>query len=134
MGQVEEGSKWNGRHVQFVMTPPRGDPLKSNSISMYFPFRERERDFACSSWHQPVQEGSVTHSSLSSLHTLSSQTREMFTHKARGVVVTNGLGIAKSCRDEERGSEVAEGRRGTVEKGKEGAFQPLGQSQIFQAE
>ena len=27
------------------MTPPRGDPLKSNSISMYFPFREqRERE------------------------------------------------------------------------------------------
>lgn len=38
MGHAGEG---DGRHVQFVMTPPRGDPLKSNSISMYFPFREQ---------------------------------------------------------------------------------------------
>lgn len=108
-----------GRHVQFVMTPPRGAPLKSNSISMYFPFRDqRERDFASSSSHHPVQEGSVPHSSFSSPHTHSSQAREMVTHKSRGVVVANGLGIAKSCGDE-RGGEATEGRRGALEKGKE---------------
>lgn len=43
----------------------------------------------------------------------------MFTHKSRGVVVADGLGIAKSCRDEERGSEGAEGRGGILEKEKE---------------
>lgn len=61
----------------------------------------------------------MAHFSLSSPNTVSSQTEEMFTHKSRGVVVANGLGIAKSCRDEERGSEVTEGRRGTLEKEKE---------------
>lgn len=40
-----------GRHVQFVMMPPRGDPLKSNSTSMYFPFRDqRERE----TWLPPL--------------------------------------------------------------------------------
>lgn len=43
----------------------------------------------------------------------------MVTHKSRGVVVANGLGIAKSCRDGERGGEETEGRRGALEKGKE---------------
>lgn len=43
----------------------------------------------------------------------------MVTHKSRGVVVANGLGITKSCRDEREG-EVTEGRRGAREKGKEG--------------
>lgn len=61
----------------------------------------------------------MPHASLSSPHTLSSQLREMFTHKSRGVVVANGLGIAKSCKRQERGSEVAEGGRGILEKGKE---------------
>lgn len=58
----------------------------------------------------------------------------MFTYKPRGVVVANGLSIAKSCRDKERGSEEAEGRRGILEKGKEDGLQLLCQTQIFQAE
>ena len=57
-------------------------------------------------------------SSLSRPHTHSSQSGEMFTHKSRGVVVANGLGIAKSCGDEGRGNTMAEGRRGTPEQGK----------------
>lgn len=44
-GEKREVVSRMGRHVQFVMTPPRGDPLKSNSISMYFPYRDqREKE------------------------------------------------------------------------------------------
>lgn len=66
--------------------------------------RERERDLASTFPCHPVQEASGPCSSLSRPHTLSSQAKEMFTHKSRGVVVANGLGIAKSCGDEGRRS------------------------------
>lgn len=123
MGQVEEkGSKQNGEtHTVCDDATERGSlevKLNIHVLSLQGPERERETDFASFSCHHPVQEGSVAHSSLSSLHTLPSQT-EMCTHKSRGVVVADGRGIAKSCRDEERGSEVAEGRRGTLEKERE---------------
>lgn len=65
---------------------------------------ERERDLASAFSHHPVQEASGPCSSLSRPHTLSSQAKEMFTHKSRGVVVANGLGVAKSCGDEGRRS------------------------------
>lgn len=115
-----------GRHVQFVMTPPRGDPLKSNSISMYFPFRDqRERETLLPPLLTTLSRRGLwgPHSSLSSPHTLSSQLREMFTYKSRGVVVANGLGIAKSCRD----------KKGAVRwlRGEEG-FQRRERSKVFQ--
>jgi hypothetical protein len=90
------------------MTPPRGDPLKSNSISMYFPFREKKKkkDFASSS-HGPARE--ICAAPLPPSPHLFSQAG-MCTHKSGRVVVADGLGIAKCCRDEERGGEVAEGR------------------------
>lgn len=112
MGQVEERSGKQNGETRTVCddSTERGSlevKLNIHVFSLQRPERERETDFASFSCHHPVQEGSVAHSSLSSLHTLSSQT-EMFTHKSRRVVVADGLGIAKSCRDEERGSEVAE--------------------------
>ena len=57
MGQVGQVVSGMGRHIQFVMTPPRGDPLKSNSTSMYFPFRdqrERERERERETWLPPL--------------------------------------------------------------------------------
>lgn len=110
-----------GRHVQFVMTPPRGDPLKSNSISMYFPFRDqRKRETLLPPLLITLFRRGLCHIPPSQAPTPSlPRPRETFTHESRGIVVANGLGIAKSCRDEERGSEVAEGRRGTLEKEKQ---------------
>lgn len=37
-GQEERGCR---EYIQLVMTPPSGEPLKSNSMSMYFPCQER---------------------------------------------------------------------------------------------
>lgn len=65
---------------------------------------ERERDLASTFPCHPVQEASGPCSSLSRPHTLSSKAKEMFTHKSRGVVIANGLGIAKSCGDAGRRS------------------------------
>lgn len=76
----------------------------------------------------------MLHSSVSNTHNLSSQAKETVTHESRRVVVANGLGIAKSCRGEGRGSERAGGREGTPEKGKGEALWPSCQSQIFRAE
>lgn len=69
-----------------------------------FSLQRAERDLASAFPHHPVQEASGPCSSLSRPHTLLSQAKEMFTHKSRGVVVANGLGIAKSCGDEGRRS------------------------------
>lgn len=65
-----------------------------------------------------VPEGACATFLLLKPPTLSSQAREMVTHKSRRVVVANGLGIAKSCGDE-RGGEATKGRREVLEKGKE---------------
>lgn len=66
-------------------------------------------------------------SSLSCPHTLSSQAGEMVTHKSRGVVVANGLGIAKSCRDKGRGVRRLRGGAGLREGkgGRSSAIVPI---------
>lgn len=81
---------------------------------MYFPFRERpERERLSFFLFSPPCPGGVcaTFFPLKPPHHLLPG-GETFTHKSGGIVVANGLGIAKSYKDEE-------GRSETLEKGKE---------------
>lgn len=117
----------DGRHVQFVMTPPRGIPWKSNSISMYFSLQRAERDLASAFPHHPVQEASGPCSSLSRPHTLLSQAKEMFTHKSRELSLLMVLALPKAVEMRGEGVRVAEDREGL--QGQEGVrSQPSGQS------
>lgn len=102
-----------GRHVQFVMTPPRGLPLKSNSISMYFPFKDK-RDFASTSSHQ---NRSVRRSCSSphALSALSSPTRCALTNREE-LLLRMVLALPKAA-EMRKGSEGAEGQGGALEKG-----------------
>jgi len=45
INKLQESSKWiQETNLQFVMTPPIGSPLKSNSMSMYFPWEKEGKN------------------------------------------------------------------------------------------
>lgn len=93
-----------GGYSQLLMTPPRGSPLKSNSMSMYLPWGRglgQERGPGgmaaplptspslsppCSQPHQSPHGPTWSHPS------------PQVTHESGGVVITDSLGVSKGCR------------------------------------
>lgn len=89
-------------YSQLLMTPPRGSPLKSNSMSMYLPWGRRLGQGRGSRWewqlHSPHPRPLYAPSPIRAhMAPAGSNPHPQVTHESGGVVVTDSLGVPKGC-------------------------------------